>query len=182
LTTVLRSVSWFGMLGYFGAFMGDHLGLDTQLIGVTYMLSGTAYLIGSLVASKVLALASPRLLIAGTNITLGISIGLIFGAADGAIGAMALLTLAGFLGALSNIGTVTVLSLEAPGGSGTIMVLNAALTNLGAAGGGALGGILLAFGGYPLLGIGLAAFALSTVALLIRRGAPNPTETTLQTA
>jgi predicted MFS family arabinose efflux permease len=69
---------------------------------------------------------------------------------------------------------VTLLSAEAPGGSGTVMVLNGALTNLGAAGGGALGGILLAIGGYSTLGIGLGVIGVSTVMLLVRSTTLNP--------
>jgi predicted MFS family arabinose efflux permease len=172
--TILRSVCWFGLLGYFGAFMGGHQGLSGSWIGIAYALMGTGYVIGSLTAGHLLEWLSPRWLIGMTNVTLGVTVALTFGVVQGPTGAISLLTIAGFMGAFSHIGTVTLLSVEAPGGSGTVLVLNGALTNLGAAGGGALGGILLATGGYHVLGIGLAAVALLTVLLLVRSAAPTP--------
>jgi predicted MFS family arabinose efflux permease len=178
--TILRSVCWFGLLGYFGAFMVDHLGLDGTWVGLAYMLSGTGYVIGSLTAGHILTLVPARLLIGITNVVLGIAVGLTFGVVQGPAGAVALLTVAGFMGAFSHIGTVTLLSSEAPGGSGTIMVLNGALTNLGAAGGGSLGGLLLVTGGFGALGIGLATVALLTVAMLVRSGSTVATSAPLE--
>jgi predicted MFS family arabinose efflux permease len=45
------------------------------------------------------------------------------------------------------------------------MVLNGSILNLGAAGGAAIGGLLIALGGYPALGLGLALVALGAAAL-----------------
>jgi MFS transporter, DHA1 family, inner membrane transport protein len=178
--TILRSVCWFGLLGYFGAFMVDHLGLNGTWVGLAYMLSGTGYVIGSLTAGHILTMVPARMLIGLTNVVLGIAVGLIFGVVQGPAGAVVLLTVAGFMGAFSHIGTVTLLSTEAPGGSGTIMVLNGALTNLGAAGGGAIGGLLLATGGFGALGFGLATVALLTVTMLVRTAAPVATPAPLE--
>jgi predicted MFS family arabinose efflux permease len=65
---------------------------------------------------------------------------------------------------------VTLLAEQAPGGAGTSMALNTALLNLGAAGGSALGGALLAVGGYEVLGLALPGFALGAALLVGQRG------------
>ena len=63
------------------------------------------------------------------------------------------------------------LTAETPSGAGTTMTLNGSLFNLGAAGGSAIGGVLLALSGYQALAIGLPIFALGA-ALLSWRPAP----------
>jgi hypothetical protein len=55
------------------------------------------------------------------------------------------------------------LSGETPAGQATTMVLAVSVYSLGAAIGGAAGGLLLAWGGYAALGVGLAAFAAAAV-------------------
>ena len=50
------------------------------------------------------------------------------------------------------------------------MTLNSSLFNLGAAGGGAIGGLLLAFAGYQGLAIGLPLFGLAAALLAWRTG------------
>jgi predicted MFS family arabinose efflux permease len=50
------------------------------------------------------------------------------------------------------------------------MTLHGALFNLGAAGGGAIGGLLLAAAGYDALAAGLPAFGLGAAALAWRSG------------
>jgi len=54
---------------------------------------------------------------------------------------------------------------ETPSGAGTTMTLNGSLFNLGAAGGSAIGGALLALSGYQALSIGLPIFALGAALL-----------------
>jgi predicted MFS family arabinose efflux permease len=77
------------------------------------------------------------------------------------VAAVALLALAGFAGALAFVGVATVLVEETPGGAATTMVLNGSIFNLGTAVGAALGGLLLAYGGFGALGVGLSAFAVA---------------------
>ena len=172
--TVLRSICWFGLVGYFGAFLSDELGLSVSWIGLAYMMGGGGYVTGSLIAGKVLARLPARLVIGVTNITIAIAVGLTFYLVQGPAGAIFMLFVSGIAGSLSFVGTVTLLSLETPGGAGTTMSLSGALTNLGAAGGGAIGGSLLATGGYEALALGLPLFAVSTVLLLGSSGTSAP--------
>jgi predicted MFS family arabinose efflux permease len=78
---------------------------------------------------------------------------------------VALLVVASVASAIAGVGIATLLAAESPAGTGTTMVLNGSVLNLGAAGGTALGGALIALGGYDALGLGLPIFALVAAAL-----------------
>ena len=168
--SILRAICWFGMSTYFGAYLGDHLGLDAAWIGVAYSLAGVGYVVGSLIAGQMLARLPARPLIMATHLVLAIAVGLMYAARLGPAGAVALLIVAAFVAAIGWVGIVPLLT-ETPGGPGTTLVLNGALANLGAAGGGALGGVLLATWTYTALSLGLPVFALAAALLL--GGAPH---------
>jgi predicted MFS family arabinose efflux permease len=67
--------------------------------------------------------------------------------------------------ALAGLAIATLLVQETPAGKGTTMVLNGTLLNVGSAVGAALGGGLIAIGGYTALGLGLPIFGLGAAAL-----------------
>jgi predicted MFS family arabinose efflux permease len=79
--------------------------------------------------------------------------------------ALPLLLVISLAAAMCSVGVATLLAAESPAGAGTTMVLNGSLLNAGAAGGAALGGVLIALGGYGALGIGLPLFAFAAAAL-----------------
>ncbi len=66
---------------------------------------------------------------------------------------------------MCSVGVTALLAAESPAGAGTTMVLNGSLINAGTAGGAALGGVLIALGGYGALGLGLPLFAFAAAAL-----------------
>jgi predicted MFS family arabinose efflux permease len=72
-------------------------------------------------------------------------------------------------GAVGWVGLAALLTAETPAGSGATMTLSGALFNVGAAGGAAIGGLLLALGGYAALALGLPVFAIAAAALVWRR-------------
>jgi predicted MFS family arabinose efflux permease len=150
---------------YLGAFMGNALGLSTRQIGLVYTLAGGGYAIGSFAAGGRLGRVPPRTVVAATSTAVGIMIGLVLLIADMRV-AVPLLFVIGGASAVSGIGIVTLLIDETPVGTGTTMVLNGSLINFGGAGGAALGGALIAVGGYHALGIGLMLFALAASALV----------------
>lgn len=170
--TILRSTTWAGMIGYFGAFLGNELELGSAWIGVAYMLGGGGYLIGSLAAGRTLERLSPRLVIGVSNIDVAIALFGMFVLSRNPVVAVALLIVASVGGALCFVGTVTLLQAESAAGAGTTMALNGALMNLGSAGGGAIGGVMLAMGGYQALGLGLPLFAILALFLVAARSAP----------
>ena len=77
----------------------------------------------------------------------------------------ALIPLMAALAAVTSVGVATLLAAESPAQAGTTMALNATLMNAGGAVGAAVGGALLAVGGFPALGVGLSFFALVAAVL-----------------
>jgi predicted MFS family arabinose efflux permease len=175
--TVLRSLSWLGLLTYFGALLRDRFALSTSAVGWVYMLAGAGYLLGSLLAGGPLARLPARPVVAISNVTMGLLMAVAFAAVLDTRLTIALLPVAAFAGAVGWVGLTALLARDTPAGAGTTMVLNGSLFNLGAAAGAGLGGMLLGVGGYTAVAVGLPLFALgSALCLVIRRSplAPMP--------
>ncbi|MDP9368988.1 MAG: MFS transporter [Chloroflexota bacterium] len=163
--SVLRAICWFGLLTYLGAFLDEEVGLGTRRAGLAYMLAGGAYFLASLAAGGPLARLPARPLLAGGNAVMALLVGLVFSSTLGVPSTVAILAIACAAGATGWVGLAALLAAESPAGTGTTMTLNSALFNLGAAGGGAAGGLLLATGGYGALALGLPAFGLVSALL-----------------
>jgi DHA1 family inner membrane transport protein len=160
--SVMRSLCWFGMITYLGAALSDRFGISTSEVGLVYMLVGSGYLAGSLVAGRALARFPVASLVAVGNAVMGLMLmTALSGLVDFRI-AIGLLSLAAFAGAVGWVGLTALLTSETPAGAGTTMVLNGSLYNLGAAVGAGLGGILLAAGGVSALALGLPLFGLGS--------------------
>lgn len=140
------------------------MGLGTRQIGLVYTVAGGGYAVGSFAAGGRLRLGPPRTAVAATCAIGGLTVGLILLLASAWM-VVALLVVTSFASAVAGIGIATLLAAESPAGAGTTMVLNGSALNLGAAGGAALGGGLIAVGGYDALGFGLPIFALLAAAL-----------------
>jgi DHA1 family inner membrane transport protein len=165
---VLRAICWYGLLTYFGAFLAQQLGLTTDRIGIVYMFGGVGYFLGGLVAGGPLGKIAPRTLLVAGNVAMALLVAVAYSAALGTIGTAAMLPLVGFAGALGWVALAAALTAETPAGAATTMTLNASLFNVGAAGGGAIGGLLLALSGYGALAIGVPLFGLASAALAWR--------------
>ena len=74
---------------------------------------------------------------------------------------------AAVLTSISYIALTTLMTRETPGGSGTTMVLNGSVINLGTAVGAAVGGLFIALGGYALLGLVVPLFVLAAAMLVL---------------
>jgi predicted MFS family arabinose efflux permease len=159
---VMRSICWFGMITYLGASLKDRFGFSTSEVGLVYMLAGSGYLLGSIVAGGALARVPVRPLVAVGNAMMGLLLMAAFsGIVDSKI-AIGLLAMAAFAGAVGWVGLTALLTNDTPAGAGTTMVLNGSLYNLGAAAGAGLGGFLLAAGGVSALAIGLPLFGVGS--------------------
>ncbi len=162
--TAMRAVTWIGLLTYLGAFLGDEVGLSTRQTGLVYTVGGIGFAIGSISAGGRLRLGPPRVTVAVTCAVGAVTVGLLLLVTTTWI-SVALLIVASVASAIAGVGIVTLLAAESPVGSGTTMVLNGSVLNLGAAGGTALGGGLIAVGGYDALGLGLPVFSLIAAVL-----------------
>jgi DHA1 family inner membrane transport protein len=161
--TAFRAVTFIGLLTYLGAFLADDLGLSTRQVGFVYTVAGLGSALGNLVGGR-LKLGSPRLLIGVASAVTGISVGLALLAPNIWV-ASPLLVATSMSSSLAGLAIATLLVQETPAGKGTTMVLNGTLLNVGSAVGAALGGGLIAIGGYTALGLGLPIFGLAAAAL-----------------
>lgn len=170
-STVLRSIGWVGTLTYIGAYFGDELGLSTSEIGWAYMVGGGGYFVGTKIAGSRFTGVDLRTIYGTATIAMGIFLALSISLPFGAIPSIGLIALAGITGGFGWVALVTLVSTSSPAGQGTTMSLNAAMFQVGSALGGLSGGLLLAFGGYATLGLGLMGFAFLAVSLVWR---PSP--------
>ena len=160
--TFLRGVAWTGVITYAGAFFIDERGLSTGSVGFVYAAGGLGFLCGSLAAGGPLGRFQPvRTVVLTTSLT-GLLFGMIFVLPAGIVLPVASLAIGGFIGAFGWVAATNLLASTTPAGAATTMVLNGSGINLGSAGGGALGGIMLATGGYTVLGLVLPLFAFAS--------------------
>jgi predicted MFS family arabinose efflux permease len=160
----LRAAWWGGLLTYLGAFLGEGVGLSTRQIGLVYTLVGGGYAAGTFVAGGRLGAVSPRASVALSSVAAGLLVGPVLLFANARV-ALSLLLVISLAASMCSVGVAALLAAESPAGAGTTMVLNGSLINAGVAGGAALGGILIALGGYGALGLGLPLFAFAAAAL-----------------
>jgi len=153
--SVLRSMCFVGLLTYLGAMLRDRFDLTTGETGLVYMVAGSGYFVGSLVAGGPLGRLPARPLVAVGNVTMALLLMLAFTAWLGTVVTVAVLTVAAVAAAVGWVGLTALMTSETPAGAGTTMVLNGALFNLGAAAGAGIGGLLLAVGGFDALAVGL---------------------------
>jgi len=169
----LRAAGWVGMLTYLGAFLTDTFGFGPGQVGLAYMTAGAGAFLGGLAAAGRLGRVRPRPLAAAATAVQGLLFGAVFALSLDAVAVVSLLPLAAFGGTIAFVGVVTLLADETPGGAATTMVLNGSVFNLGTAAGVALGGVLIALGGYGALGIGLPVFALVASLLALVHARPR---------
>lgn len=101
-----------------------------------------------------------RMLFGLSTIAMALSMALIFLLPIGVLPLIALFLVAGTVGAFGWVALTTLLISTTPAPPATTMVFNGAVMNTGSALGALAGGLLLAFGGYGAIGIGLLAFSV----------------------
>ena len=141
------------------------VGFSPQHVGLVYALAGGAYTAGSITAGNLLGGLSPRLVVALSSVIGGVLVAAAVFVPGPAGSSSRCCSRPACAAAICSVSVVALLADESPAGAGTTMVLNGSVLNLGTAGGAVLGGTLIAFGGYPALGIGLPLFALVAAAL-----------------
>lgn len=171
--TMLRALWFLGLVTYLGAYLGDELGLTTRQVGLAYMLGGTGSTIGSFIAGTRLVERQARGMVALANVGGGLLLGIILSGSSTLV-AFTLLPLSTAMASIGGVGVATLLAVESPAKAGTTMALNASLLNAGAAAGAAIGGALIAVGGYGSMGIGLPAFAFAAAIVAWWPGVKRP--------
>ena len=163
--TVLRTVCWSGYLTYLSALMHQQLGMSTGQIGVMFFVGGSAYILASLNTRRVLGWLPLRPTVAAANAGMALLVAFVLTGVAGYWVTITLIPLTGIAAGIGWVSIVTLMAEESPAGSGTTMALNGSAFNLGAAGGGALGGLVLATAGFPAMGVLLGTFAIAGAVL-----------------
>lgn len=166
---LLINMALIGQVGYIAAFFTEVHELSTQWIGLVLALNAGSYALGSIVAGKLSGTVAPRTAIVTGTLLTGLATAALFGIDASVTVALGFMVVAVFIAGIAQVNLIALLSEESRAGSGTTMVLQGSVINLGSAAGIAAGGPLLGLAGYPALGIGLAVFAFAAVPLSGRR-------------
>jgi predicted MFS family arabinose efflux permease len=160
-STFLRGIAWSGAVTYLSGFFAQQYGYLPAQFAVVMLIAGVAYMVGSVITGRLTGVP-PRTGIGVATIALAVLLGLTYLLPIGAVGTIAFLTGACVVAAFGWVHLTTVLASETPAGRGTTMIFQGVLFNLGGAAGGAVGGVLIAYGGYAALGIGFPCFAIAS--------------------
>ncbi|HUG16669.1 MAG TPA: MFS transporter [Thermomicrobiales bacterium] len=167
LASLFRSVCWMAVLLYFGAFLRHSFNAEADAIGFAFMAAGSGYFAGSFAAGSWLKNVPLRPLYGIGAFTMGPAIIIAMAVPISVTVSAALLTVAAIVSSASNVCLTTLLADESSAGSTTTQGLNTAVAGLATAVGGAIGGALIVVGGYALLGIGLAGFAMLSAMIVV---------------
>ncbi|HEV2125565.1 MAG TPA: MFS transporter [Chloroflexota bacterium] len=151
----LRFSSVTMLVTYLGAYLVQSFGLSTEQIGIVYMVVGLGFLLGSLAAGGRLGRAPLRPVVIVTSLLLTCGMAGAFILPLSVAGAVGLITVAALAAGYGTVAISTLLMTESPAGRATTMTLTHAVISLGGAGGAALGGLLLEFGGYAAIGLSI---------------------------
>ena len=164
---LLQAIAWTGPFTYLGAFFEEQLGFTTREIGYGYMATGGGFFVGSVIGGGKLRDIPLALIFTMTTVAIGILWAAILIAGLGPYLTIGMLMTLTMVGGIGRVAFTTLLANVSPAGSATTMVLNSSTITLGAALGSLLGGLLIGFGGFQLLGIGLPVFAFSAGLILV---------------
>jgi predicted MFS family arabinose efflux permease len=170
--SALRALGWLGPFLYLGAFYAEERGLGLRQIGLAYMVASGGMFAGNLAAGRWLAGRDLRRTFAATTALLALAWAAVYTLPLAVPLLVATVTAAAFAAGLGWIALTTLLAAETPAGPGTTMTLNGSAFAIGAALGGAAGGLLVGTGGYALLGAALPGATL-VAALLVWRPRPR---------
>jgi DHA1 family inner membrane transport protein len=172
----LRSAGVIGAISYFGAFIADRYHAGPGLVGLSYLAVGLGVLAGDVFSATTTIRVPLRLLIAVTSIVSCLLQGVAFALILPLPATLALTAGSAVLGSIAYIALTTLMTRQTPAGAGTTMVLNGSVINLGTAIGAAVGGLLIALGGYALLGLLVPVFVLGSAVLVMLLRPDDPTD------
>lgn len=172
----LRAVTWIGMLSYLGAFATEQLGLTTGQAGLIYMGAGIGNLVGSLSVGGRIGRLDLRLVTSAALAMMSLAWVGLYAADDNFTLVLVFLAVATLLGGVSQVSLTSLVANESRARPATAMVMTEAVLSFGGAFGGAAGGLLLGFGGYAYLGIGLSLATIIAAVLVLAQRSRRTTD------
>lgn len=173
-SSLLAEIGLWGAMTYFSALLVQRHGLSIDAVGWAFLGIGVIAFAANIVAQG-RAGKRPRPLMIGSRLWCALCLGVAFGLPVSPLVSLGFVLLVAPALSTENLATTLVLNATSPAGRATTLTLRSAAVCIGTAVGGALGGGVLAIGGYEALG------ALSFVVLLVsaavawwsRAGAPD---------
>jgi predicted MFS family arabinose efflux permease len=179
IATILQMAGLIGMMVYIGAYLITEAGMSVRYVGFAFAAQSVGGLLGSGLAGRL----PERRSLGVYSVAVGALAVAIFGIYTLSLSVpvtVALMSVAGLSQVTAWVTLVGVLSYVTPVGQGSTMVLNGSMLGVGGAFGSAIGGTVIAFLGYPALGVILAltaTFSGVVMWLALRRSPePEPTE------
>ena len=167
LTASLVANTGVWMMGiYLGTFLVERHAFSTLEVGWVYLGTGVAILVGSVLAGGRLGGLPPRPLLLVMRAGSGVPLALAFLLPVPAWLMTALIIIGMIATRVSTVMIALILTAESPAGRATTLTLNGSLFSLGAALGGALGGLLLAVSGYPAMATAILLLLLGSAGLI----------------
>lgn len=165
VASALRAMGWIGPVLYLGAFFTDFHDLSLRQVGLAYVVTGGGLFLGNLAAGGWLGRFDLRMVFALTTAFLGFGWLTVFALQPSILPTLVVAALTSFAAGVSWICMTTLIASESPAGPATTMVLNSSVFGLGSALSAATGGLLIATGGYEMLGIGFPIFTIAAALL-----------------
>jgi predicted MFS family arabinose efflux permease len=167
-----RSTGLWLVMTYMGAFLVQRHGLTSPEVGLAFAGIGVGEFVGSLIAGERLSGIPLRPLLAGAQVLMGLMLGAFLLLPMSAVVAAILFMLATVVNGVADVAEPSLLAAETPTGHATTMTFEGVTMSGGSGIGSSLGGILLALGGYPAMGVGVLAFCF-LAALLVWQIRPH---------
>ena len=165
-STLMRAISLWGFYTYRGAFFVDRFKFSSQLVGWIFTIAGVGLFLGSTVASSRFSRFPLRRVAIFGIALMGLSAGLALALPLGVVLAIVFTTLTSFGLGFAMVAGDTLIVSGTLAGRATTTSLNRTAANIGTSIGSSGGGLMLALGGYPLLGISILVLSLGAVALV----------------
>ena len=176
LATLVADTGLWGSLTYLASFLVQRHDFAIEEVGWVYLAIGALALIGTVAAGGRMG-AAPRPLLLGSRVVTALALGAAFALPVSWPVSVGLVLLAAPTFATGDLATTLVLTAISPAGRATTLTLRSAAVCIGTALGGVLGGVTLALGDYPAVGLGSLGLLLAATVLVWwarPRGLPMP--------
>lgn len=164
--SLLYAIPWQAFLTYMGASFSLQFGLSTRSVGWAFCLGSASYIAGSLLVGGRLRRFPPYSALALSVGSAGACLLIMMTLPSEVVIALAMTTGICFSAGIAWVILTSLLTTGPEHQYATILSLNVAISTLGAAAGGGLGGLFLSAGGWSLFGFGLSGFVLPAVVLI----------------
>jgi MFS transporter, DHA1 family, inner membrane transport protein len=168
ISNLLRAIGWGAALTYLSAYMFDVHGLSLQGISYLFFVIGCGYFLGTRLGDGRYERISLHTAFAVSTMMMGMMFAVMFLIHASLWIIIVPLMIAVAAGGIGFVSLTIIMSEESPAGPATTMMLRQSGFSLGLAGGGAVGGLSLALGGYGLLGFGVVIFAIASALAVYR--------------